>query len=619
MRNVFKATLLAMTALAAVPAAAQERDDEIVVTATRVATSIETLPAQVDVIDVEQARERGQVTLDEALAQVPGLQAPRTGSVGQQTSIFSGGFESNHTLVLFDGVRLDDPSTPEGVFDAGQDTLGDTSRIEVVQGPMSALYGSAALGGVVNLLPRRGGEGAFNTRLEVAAGTFETLTANIGADGALGNFRYAVNAEGYATDGYDIVPERITTHNGEEDGANIATLTGVFDFDLTNSLALDLLLRRREADVETDYDPFGNISETNSELESGTALWRLGATWAASEDVSLRLSGGGLDTDRYNFVGGGVSDAYHGTRDFVDFDATWSLGNWQVLGGAQVEQEEADVVTFSTIAGQQEHWGAYVASQGELGPLDVTLAIRHDDFEGFGGETTWRAGASYAFIENARVYASYGTAYRAPSLYELFVPGFGNPDLDPESAESWEAGADARFALFGQANGLELGALYRSSDIDDLIGFGATLINVDLAEIEFAEARIALRPTDWLTGRLVYANTDAVNAATGVALARRPEQAWRAELEAEFGSFSAQIAWRQVGERRDTTYPNSGLCCGSGDVPAYEVLDASAAWSVSEEVRLYVAANNVLDEEYEAVNGFAGAPANVLIGVRLTP
>jgi vitamin B12 transporter len=619
MQSKFIIALLTATALSA-PALAQTAPvEEVVVTATRTPTSTDNLPAQVDIIDTEQARERGRFTIDDALQDAPGIQVPRTGPIGQQTSIFSGGFESNHTLVLFDGTRIDDPSTPEGIFDAGQDTLGDATRIEVVQGPLSALYGSGALGGVVNILPRHGGEGPLNARLDLAAGSFATVTADAGVDGTLGRLRYAVNAEGYASDGYDSVPERMTTHSGEEDGAELTTVTGLFDFALTDTFSLDLLVRRRDADVETDYDPFGNITETDSEIESETALWRLGATWAASDAISVRARGGRIDTDRYNIVGGAVSDEYHGIRDFADGSTSWRLDRWTFTAGGEVENEEIDAVSFgSPITGEQEHWGAYFATQATFGALDVTAALRHDDFDGFGGETTWRAGASYRFGDAARVYAAYGSSYRAPSLYERFVPFFGNAALEPESAETWEAGTETAFSLFGQEDGLELGALYRTSEVEDLIGFGFfTYINVDRADIDYAEARVAVRPTSWLTGRVVYSDTDATNAVTGVALSRRPEQAWTTELEVEHGPFSALLGWRHVGERRDTTYPNSGACCGSGVVPEYDVVNASLAWSVNDAVRLYVAGNNVTDETYEAVNGFAGAPANVMFGVRL--
>lgn len=616
----FKAALLAAASLAALPAHAQE--DELVVTATRTATAADDIPTVVTVIDVDAARARGEITLDQALTGVLGLQAPRTGPIGQQTSIFSGGFESNHTLVLFDGVRLDDTSTPEGVFDAGQDLLGDARRIEVVQGPMSALYGSNALGGVINVLPRRGGEGAFNPRLEAAAGSFDTLTATLGADGTVGRLRYAVTGEGYSSGGFDIVPERISTHTGEEDGSDITTLTGVFDYALTDGLSLDLLLRKRDAQVEYDPGIFGNIDENLfTEINSESALWRVGATWAPTDTVSLRLSGGVLDTDRENTDAGVLGDEFHGERRFVDLSGEWRVGAVTLVGGAVREDEEVDAVSFgSPVVGAQEHWGVFTGAQVALGRLDLTGAVRHDDFEGFGGETTWRAGASYDIASIVRLYASYGTSYRAPSLYELYVPFFGAAGLDPESATSWEAGAELRLALFGQDDGLELGALYRSSEIENLIGFfGFSYANVDEAEIDYAEARIAVRPLSWLRASVGYANTDARDATTDVALARRPRHAWNAEIEIEHGPFAAQIGWRQVGARLDTVYDNAGFWSGTGRVEGYDVVRASASWDVSDAVTLYVAGDNVLDETYEAVNGFASAPASVLVGVRVKP
>ena len=617
-----RAALLAAAALIALPAYAQESDEIIVVTGAPAPTKTDDLPAAITVIDTDEARARGAVALDQALADVPGLQTPRAGPIGQQSSIFSGGFESNHTLVLFDGVRIDDPSTPESIFDAGQDTLGDARGVEVVQGPLSSLYGSGALGGVVNILPRRGGEGILNPRMEIAAGSFDTLIANTGAAGALGRFRYALNAEAYTSAGYDIVPTRISTHSGEKDGAEITTLTGVFDYALTDSLAIDLLLRQREARV--DYDPglFGDISENpEAEIESDTNLWRLGATWTLNDALSLRLTGGALETDRVTSDFGIDGDAYHGDRDFADIAATWNVADWTVLLGAQTEDESIAAVSYgSPVIGAQEHWGAYIAAQGALGPIELTAALRQDDFDGFGQATTWRAGATYPIGDAARLYASYGTSYRAPSLFERFAPFYGNASLNPESAKTWEIGADARVALFGRSDGLEVGTLYRSSEVEDLIGFvGFAYGNVDRADIEYAEARFTIRPTDWLNARVVYAQTDAVNAATGSALQRRPEEAWSAELNAEHGPFTGQIAWRQVGSRLDTVYNDAGFWSGVGEVEAYDVLRASASWAMSEEVKLYIAADNVLDETYEPVNGFAGAPASVLVGIRVTP
>jgi vitamin B12 transporter len=328
-----------------------------------------------------------------------------------------------------------------------------------------------------------------------------------------------------------------------------------------------------------------------------------------------------LETDRETTDAGVLGDEFHGQRRFLEVSTEWRVHAWTLIGGATRDDETIDAVSFgSAIVGAQEHWGVFTGAQGAIGPVNVTGAVRHDDFEGFGGETTWRAGASYDVAKVLRLHASYGTSYRAPSLYELYVPFFGAAGLDPESATSWEAGANLRFPMFGRDDGVELGALYRSSEIEDLIGFfGFTYANVDEAEIDYAEARATLHPLSWLSLNVSYATTDARDASTDIPLARRPRHAWSAEMEVAHGPFAAQLSWRQVGARLDTVYDNAGFWAGTARVNAYDVVRASASWAVRDSVRLYVAGDNVLDETYEAVNGFASAPANVLIGVRVTP
>ncbi len=621
MRHFCRAALLAASSLI-VTSAHAKTDEEIVVTATRTPAPRQALPAQIDLIDVDRARARGHVTLDAALADLPGIQAPRTGPPGQQASIFSGGFESNHTLFLFDGVRIDDPSTPEGIFDAGQDLLGDIQRIEVVQGPMSALYGSGALGGVVNMLARRGREGVFNPRLDIAAGSFGASVATAGADGTLGRLRYALTADAYASEGYDIVPVRIAAHSGEKDGAEMTVFTGVFDLALSDAIGVDVLLRQREASA--DYDPgiFGNIAESPEAriLQNDTRLWRLGMSWTASEALRLRLFGGELDTDRVTSDLGVIGDEYHGDRAFAELSATWRARRWMLQAGLQTEDEKIDAVSFgSRVAGSETHWGAYFSAQGAIGAADVTAAVRQDDFEGFGAKTTWRAGLAYG-IGAARVHGAYGASYRAPSLYERFVPFFGAAELHPESAVSWEVGGQAEFELDGRADAVQIGALYRSSDVEDLIGFaGFSYANVDRAEIDFAEVRFSLQPLDWLTMRVSYANTGARDAATDAPLQRRPRHAWSMSLQGQHGPLTAELSWREVGARRDTVYDDLGMFSGIARVEAYDVVGASMSWAASDALRIFLAADNVLDETYEPVNGFAGAPASFLIGVRFDP
>jgi vitamin B12 transporter len=518
MRHTFKAAL-AVSTLFITPAFAQEADETVVITATRAETPIRSLPADVTVIDVETALSRGQTTLAEALEGTPGLGVVQGGGLGQQTSLFAGGANSYHTLVLFDGLNINDPSTPNSSFDAGQDQINAFSRVEVVEGPMSAVFGSDAIGGVVNMIARHGGEGPLNARLDVSGGSLGTLSTSVGVDGTLGNFRYAVTGEAFATDGFDLVPERMVTHTGHEDGAESASLTGVFDLQLSDALALDLLARRREASADIDvfdFEPAFPFRETRVDspdaeiAKNDLTVARLGAIWNVTDALSLRATAGGIDQEREQRRFGAVTDSFKGERRFADLTLNWRAGDLgglrdvALVAGVAGEREEVSIAQgfgfpppFLFTDAEQEQTGAFVTAQGRSGALSVTGAVRVDDFEGFGTHATWRVGASFDVTEQARLYAAYGTSFRAPSLYERFS-GAGVPDLDPEQGESWDVGGDASFGAFGHSNGLEFNTLYRHTELEDMIDFfGFFYANIDQAEIDTAEARVALRPTSW--------------------------------------------------------------------------------------------------------------------------
>lgn len=638
MRYVFRAALFAACSLAAFPAHAED-DEVIVITATRAPTPAANLPADVTVIDAEAALSRGQTTLSQVLEDTPGLGVVQGGGIGQQTSLFAGGANSYHTLVLFDGLRLNDPSTPNSSFDAGQDQINGVSRIEIVEGPMSAVYGSDAIGGVINVLPRRGGDGPLNARFDAAFGSFETIVAAVGVDGTLGNFRYAITGETFATEGYDLVPERMVTHTGHKDGAESSAITGVFDLQLTPTFSLDLLARHRKAraDIDVfDYEflpPYREFRADSTDAEiaqNDLTLARLGATWNVSDAISLRATAGGINQERAQNRFGGLTDGFSGDRRFADVTLNWNAGevgglsDVSVVAGVAGEREEISVAQgygfpppFAFTDAEQEQIGTFVTAQGSTGALTLTGAVRTDDYEGFGTHTTWRLGASYDLAEQVRVYGAFGTSFRAPSLYERFSSA-GTPDLDPEHGQSWEIGADARFGVF------ELGALYRQTQLEDMIDFaGFVYGNVDEAEIETAELRAAVRPTSWLTLHGGYIYTDAQDTVANTELLRRPQDTWLASADIMHGAFTGRLSWRSVGERQDLIYGNDSFGASgppySGTVAEYDVVRASIGYEFSENVETYIAADNALDETYEAANGIANAPRAITIGIRLRP
>ncbi len=640
MRYAFQAALLAATSLVALPAFAQE-EENVVVTATRAPTPMRNLPADVTVIDVDAALSRGQTTLSEALEDTPGLGVVQSGGIGQQTSLFAGGANSYHTLTLFDGIAINDPSTPNSSFDGGQDQINGLTRLEIVEGPMSAVFGSDAIGGVVNMIPRHGGEGPLNARLSMGGGSFGTINASAGVDGTLGNFRYAVTGEGFATEGFDLVPERMSTHTGGKDGADSMAFTGVFDLQVTDALSLDLLARHREASADIDvFDfesvaPFREIRTDAPDAEiaqNDLTLARLGATWAFSDTLSLRATAGGLNQEREQVRFGALTDGFSGKRRFADLTLNWQPGDVggmhdvAIVTGVSGEREEVSIAQgfgfpppFAFTDAEQEQTGAFVTAQGGTGALTLTGAARVDDFEGFGTQTTWRVGASFDVTENARLYAAVGTSFRAPSLYERFSSA-GVPDLDPEQGKSWEVGGYARFGAFGQPVGFELRALYRHTELKDMIDFlRFNYANVDEAEIDTAEARIAVRPLEWLTLSGGYVYTDAQDTGADTELLRRPQDVWMAAIDVEHDGFTGRISWRSIGDRQDFLYDDDGFGVAgfTGTAPQYDVVRASLSYEFSPNVTAYVAADNVLDETYEAANGITSAPRAITVGLRL--
>jgi len=426
-----------------------------------------------------------------------------------------------------------------------------------------------------------------------------------------------------------VIPARMSTHTGDPDGASMTTATGVFDLMLSDALSLDLLVRRRWAQSEFDafafdFTTFQEIRTDDGDLEiarNDLDLARLGATWRWGEAATLLASAGLLETDRAQADDGVETDAFEGERRFVDLTFAVEREAFELVIGAARETEEIDAVQFgSPIVAEQDQVGVFAALTGRWGIADVTGAVRVDEYDGFGSETTWRVGVNVRPLAGVRIYGAYGVSFRAPSLYERFT-FFGSPGLAPEEGETWEFGADAKYAVFGQDEGLALSLVYRSSDLTDMIDFGPafTYVNIDEAELESAQARVRVRPLSWLQGEIAYVYTDARDAVSDAPLLRRPENAWRASLEGDWGALRGTLSWRRVGERADILYADDGVFIGTGVTPAYDVVRASLAFDVADGASVSIAADNLFDEAYEPANAFAGAPRSVMVRLRLSP
>lgn len=619
MRSISLLSGAAIAAFSLFTTAARADDALIVVTATRAPAPAESLPVRVDVIDRGDIEALGLDTLAGAI----GPSAVQSGGVGQQTSVFLRGSNSNQVLALFDGVRLNDASTPAGAYDFGQDTLGALDRVEVLRGPGSSVYGADAIGGVINMIPRRGGAQAFEPFLEAAIGSFDMRRVLAGAAGTSGGFDYGLSVEAYDTDGFDQTPSRFDLHTGERDGASIQTGT-LSARQQIGDFGIDALLRLRHAQAE--YDTFSggggfDLRADDPDLgnDATQTLWRLGGEVRLGA-ARVRLSGGQVRSDRSETDGGFETNAAVSRQSFADLNTRLAWGGANLTAGVAFARDDIDTRPqfADPLSIGEDQTAAYIIGESAIfDHVTATGSVRADHYESFGTQVTYQLGAVAAF-DPVRVFASYGAAFKAPSLSERFEQSFfnhGNPDLRPEASRSWEIGGDWRAG----AN-LTLGGSYYQTRIDDLIqyDFGALHnVNIGRADIDGAEA-YAQWANAWASIRVSYDWTRARNAETGEQLVRRPEDAWRLDARLRpTRRLSLALQWAYVGARRDVAYDDAGaFVSGSGLVSAFNVGALSATYDIDETAQLFGRIDNIADERYEQPSAFAGAPRSVSVGLR---
>jgi vitamin B12 transporter len=619
---------------------------ETVVTATRVPTPIERVPAGVTVIDRQTIEERGYQTLAEALATVPGLSLLQSGGLGQPSSAFIRGTASRHALVLLDGVPINDAAEPNGAFNFGNELLGlDVERIEVLRGPASSLYGSGAIGGVVNIVTRRAPKDrSFAPYGELAGGSNRTLRGGGGIAGTVGEFDYLLSLRSLSTRGTDATPSRFTRDTGERDGFRSTGATVRLGWTPSERFRLEGLANWRENhggldDVPNDDPNYsfgdrrytGQIRAEARPFDAWTTGFRIART---------------VDRRRYSNLADSLSisttdDLYRGERTVFDWGNQLRLPDAGLIDQSQlsfgvthereeVRQASGDAFFRTTTNADAGSTGVHAAYQLRLfRRLDLSAGIRNDDAEDYGTHTTYRLGAVLAVPEiGARLRTAYGTAFKAPSLYQRYgrIGDFfqGNPDLRPETSAGWEAGAEFDIPLARQKDFATLGATYFDNRIRDLINYDASftsLENIDRARIKGAEFTATLRPARWLTVNAAYTITDARDARSGERLARRPEQqlALNASLRPMENVTIAPevILFGRSREGAFASYRDDGSAeTVARDNKAGAVFNLTATWQVTEPVALFAEGRNLTDSDFEPVNGFVIPGRTVLVGTR---
>ncbi|HEY9198162.1 MAG TPA: TonB-dependent receptor [Gammaproteobacteria bacterium] len=642
LQTLARCGILLAAAFANGGAIAAEADQEIIVTATRVATPAERIGSSVTVITARDIERRQYRSVSDALQSVPSLGVVHSGGgIGKLTNVFSRGSETNHTLLLLDGIELNDPSNTDGLIDLSHIYIKDVERIEIVTGPQSTLYGSDAIGAVIQIFTKQGGTESA-TDLEAEIGSFDTFNQYASTRGGAGDFTYSANLQHTDTDGVSALSNRFRQPNGvlDDDGHENYNASLRLGYAASEMLRFDL--STRYLNTENDLDLNNSFAADDSDSAGDADQWflgfnthltsldgrleqRLGMTYSAIDRKDWDDPDASNPGDYSREHNRGWKRKFDLQNDYYGFDA-------HVLTlGLETEQDVVRSALDSTSL-----WGSYTsATQADVrnnavylqdqfqitDALSSTLGVRSDDHDNFDRETTWRAALAYRLsATDTRLRGSYGTGFKAPTANQLFgqsVSSFGvftgNPDLDPETSEGWEIGADQPLA----GEKLRTGVTYYRNRITDLIVFTdnfATLENKDSVDTSGIESYLHWDATERLALQLDYAHTRAQDRATGEELRRRPLN--KATLQLDYQA-SAKLGLHAETIYIDRRYDTDAVVFARILRPSYTLTNLAAQYQIDPQWQYFLRVDNVFDRDYEEPDGFEQSGVGVYTGVKL--
>ncbi|WHP31231.1 TonB-dependent vitamin B12 receptor BtuB [Trabulsiella odontotermitis] len=574
--------------------------DTLIVTANRFQQPVNTVLAPTSVVTREDIERWQAKSVDEIMQRLPGVDIAQSGGMGAQSSTYIRGTEARHVLVLIDGIPLNNAGISNAP-DLSQIPVSLIQRIEYIRGPRSALYGSDAIGGVINIITGRDKPGA-------------EISASMGSngyqsyDGAFqqeidktkitmgGNYTY--------TRGFDIGAND-APRQPDRDGFMSKSLFGSVEQQLTDNLSG--FVRGYGYDNRTAYDGYASFTAdgTPDTRQLYSQNWDTGLRFNQGIYQSQLVAGYGRSKDiNYDPSKGRYADS--ATLDDVkQYTTQWlntfTVGHGNIGAGLDWQKQKTQAGTGYLDKGyEQRNTGVFLSAMQQFNSVTLEAAARHDDNSNFGDHGTWQTSAAWEFIEGYRIVGSYGTAYKAPTMSQIHSADYGNPDLKPEESKQWEGGFEG---LTGPVN-WRISA-YRN-DVDNLIGYDANYryYNVDKARIEGIEAT-AQFDTGPLAHQISYDYVDPRNAITNEVLKRRSKQQVKYQLDWQVWDLDWNLAYRYLGTRYDddfSSYPYREVKLGG-----VSLWDVAVSYPVTSHLTVRGKIANLFDKDYETVYGYQTA------------
>ncbi len=580
---------------------------EIVITPTRTAQTVNDTLASVTVIDRATLEQSQATTLTEVLRGVAGVQTASSGGIGQPTSVFMRGMESDHVLVLIDGVKVG--SATAGTFAFNQIPVSQIERIEIVRGTRSSLYGSEAMGGVIQIFTRRTAgndkdKNAVHTAIDVGVGSHQTYQVNGAASQQTETSRYSIAAEHLRSDGFNACDPAnggmggCFTDEPDEDGYKHTAFSLNFSHQFSKTFNIQAFALRSFGTTDYDGLPFNNQVDFVQQVLGLNGHWQISPAW------SFNASFGESRDENDNF-GGDYGGSRYDTRRLngsllstYQFSAQHSM----TLGYDYLRDKVDSSLTFDE--SKRDNHGVFAQYQGNYQAFDAQASVRYDDNQQFGDKITGNVTLGYTFAINnrddLRTFIGYGTAFKAPSFNELYYPDFGNPDLNPEEAKSLELGLGSAnqysqwtFNLFRTTTDQLIATAY------DAASGNFAPVNINEAEILGAELTFNWQRKGWEFNSQLTA-LDAKDSKTDKKLPRRAAFSYKLMLAHQLKQD--KLITEVVGQsHRFDDVANTRRLGG------YTLLNLRSERQINKNWKASVSIDNVFNRDYEEVRYYETA------------
>nr|WP_308808476.1 TonB-dependent vitamin B12 receptor BtuB [Providencia sp. PROV011] len=609
----------ALAVLCSIPslASGNSQSDQLVVSANRFEQPISSILAPVTVVTREDIDHWQSNTVIDVLRRLPGVDIAQSGGMGQQSSLFIRGTESRHVLVLIDGVRLNQAGI-SGSSDMSQIPISLVQRIEYIRGARSAVYGSDAVGGVVNIITRRDNDG---TTLNAGIGSHSYQNYNGSTQQKIGENTTVTAAGAYThTKGFDLAPKDVSPRQYDKDGFLSKSLWLGIEHQFSSEILA--YARAYGYDNRTNYDvsEYAGLSVDTRKLYSRT--YETGLKYHQGKYSSSLMGSYGYSKD-YNFDPrkGQYSESAN-LDESKQYNIQWGnsylLDKGNISAGVDYQRQSIEPSSYAMISEKQtlNNTGIYLTGQyAIIDSVTAEAAIRSDHHSEFNWHTTWQSGLSWEFYEGYKLIGSYATAYKAPNLTQLYAYSssaygttLGNPNLKPEESKQWEIGVEGTTGpLFWQVNAYH-------NDIDNLIAYKAgnpisSYENIGEAEIKGIEW-VGEFETGVLHHQVTYQYIDPRNKKTDKILERRAKQQIKYQLDWNVANVDWGLTYQYIGSRYDKDFSQYDLSTKDykrlkqGGVSLWDI---TAAYPITSHLTIRGKIANMFDKDYETAYGYRTA------------